>query len=154
MVDTGRLQKTRVKIFYFSKSGNTKKVAEAIAAEMKADAINVASHGGDYDMRDCDLLFVGSGVYWFKAGNEMVKFLNALSPSVGKHAAVFGTHGSRDDHIVQMKKVLEGKGLKVIGEWSCPGQEYAMVNKGRPNEEDLKAAREFARRMLWKVEVL
>jgi flavodoxin len=154
MVDTGRLQKTRIKVFYFSKSGNTKKVAEAIAAEMKTDAIDVASHGGNYGMKDCDLLLVGSGVYWFKAGNEMVKFLETLAPSEGKCAAVFGTHGSRDDHIAQMKKILEGKGLKVIGEWSCPGQEYAMVNKGRPNQEDLKEAREFARRMLWKVEVL
>lgn len=154
MVDTGRMQKTRVKVFYFSKSGNTRKVAEAIASEMKTTAVDVVKYGTGYDLRDCDLLFVGSGVYWFKPGNEMVKFLNTLGPSEGKHAVVFGTHGSRDDHIKEMKKVLEGKGLKVVGEWSCPGQEFAMVNKGRPNEEDLKAAREFARRTLWKIEVL
>lgn len=154
MVDTGRLQKTRVRVFYYSKTGNTRKVAEAIASEMKADAVDVVKHGGSYGMRDCDLLFVGSGIYWFKAGNEMVKFLESLAPSEGKHAAVFATHGSRDDHIAQMKRILEGKGLKVVGEWSCPGQEFAMVNRGRPNEEDLKEARVFAKKMLKKVELI
>ena len=151
----GRLQKTRVKVFYCSKSGNTRKVAEAIADEMKVEAIEASAMGSGYNMKKCDLIFVGSGNYKSAPGSEMVEFLESLVPADERYAAVFGTSGgSGRGHLAKMKEILEEKEIKVLDEWCCPGQEYELKNKGRPNEEDLEGARDFARKTLGKIEVL
>jgi flavodoxin len=125
---SGRLQKTRVVVIYCSKGGNTRKVAEAIA---------------------------GSGNYLSGPGKEMVEFLEGLEPAEDRYGAVFGTAGgSNRGHLEKMKKVLEGKGVRLLGEWTCPGQEFSLKNKGRPNEEDLAEARRFAEKTLKKIEVI
>lgn len=151
----GKLQSTRVKVFYYSKSGNTRKVAEAIAKEMKTEAVEAEAVGGGYNMKKCDLVFVGSGNYMSGPGKEMVAFLKTLVPAEDRYAAVFGTAGgSGTGHLSKMKEMLEEKGIRVLAEWSCPGQEFSLKNRGRPNESDLKEAREFAKRALRKIEVL
>ena len=151
----GKLQKTRVKVFYCSKSGNTKKVAEAIAAEMKTEAIEAAAVGNGYNMKKCDLIFVGSGNYQSAPGKEIVEFLKSVVPAEDRYAAVFGTAGgSNKGHLSKMKELLEKKEIRVLDEWCCPGQEYELKNKGRPNEEDLEGAKDFARKTLRKIEVL
>jgi len=155
MMAGGKLQKTRVKVIYCSKTGNTKKVAEAIADEMKTEAIEAAAVGSGYDMKKCDLIFVGSGNYKSAPEREMIEFLKAIVPAEDRYAAVFGTAGgSNKGHLSKMKEILEEKEVRVLDEWCCPGQEYELKNKGRPNEEDLKKARDFARKTLRKIEVL
>jgi flavodoxin len=54
-----------------------------------------------------------------------------------------------------LKEKLENKGMKVLGGFSCkawdtygPFKLMGGINKGRPNEEDLKKAREFAKGLL------
>ena len=151
----GRLQKTRVSVFYHSKSGNTRKIANAIAEEMKSEAVEASAVGEGYSLKKTDLVFVGSGNYMNAPAKEIVAFIEALVPAEDRYAAVFGTAGgSSTAHLEKMKSLLEKKGLKVLGEWSCPGQEFALKNRGRPNEEDLREAREFAKKMLKKIEVL
>jgi len=39
------------------------------------------------------------------------------------------------------------KGPAVIGSWHCPGK-FLVMNRGRPNREDLDNAKKFARAML------
>lgn len=151
----GKLQKTRVKVFYYSKGGNTKKIADAIAGEMKTEAVEAEAVGTGYAMKKCDLIFVGSGNYMSGPGKEMVDFLKTLVPAEDRYAAVFGTAGgSGTGHLSKMKEILEEKGVRVLGEWSCPGQEFSLKNKGRPNEADVEEARDFARKILRKIEVL
>ena len=42
-------------------------------------------------------------------------------------------------------------GFEMVGEYSCFGFDTALspdgINRGRPNEEDIRAAREFAERL-------
>ncbi len=151
----GRLQKTRVAVFYYTRSGNTKKIADAIAEEMGVSAIEASAVGGGYSMKKCDLIFVGSGNYIKSPGKEMITFLETLVPAEERYAVVFGTGGgSGTQHLDKMKKLLEKKGVKVLGEWSCPGQEFSLKNKGRPNEEDQEDARKFSKKMLKRIEVI
>jgi len=85
----------------------------------------------------------------------MVEFLKSIVPAEDRYAAVFGTAGgSNRGHLSKMKEILEEKGVRVLDEWCCPGQEYELKNKGRPNEADLKKARDFAKKTLRKIEVL
>lgn len=155
MVVGGQLQKTRVKVFYFSKSGNTKKVAEAIADEMNTEAFEAEAVGAGYDMKKCDLLFVGSGNYLSGPGKEMVEFIEGILPAEDRYAAVFGTSGgSGKKYLEKMEELLEKKGIRVLGKWDCPGQEFSLKNRGRPNEGDLSEARDFAKKMLKKIEIV
>ncbi|MBD3389741.1 flavodoxin [Candidatus Micrarchaeota archaeon] len=155
LVVGGQLQKSRVKVFYFSKSGNTKKVAEAIADEMSTEALEAEAVGTGYDMRKCDLLFVGSGNYLSGPAKEMVEFIEGLLPAEDRNAAVFGTSGgSGKKYLEKMEELLEKKGIRILGKWDCPGQEFSLKNRGRPNEEDLSGARDFAKKMLKKIEIL
>ena len=98
---------------------------------------------------------MGSGNYLSAPGKEMMGFLKTLVPAEDRYAAVFGTAGgSETGHLSKMKELLEEKGIKVLGEWSCPGQEFSLKNKGRPNKADLEEARDFAKKILGKIEVL
>jgi len=151
----GRLQKTRVAVFYCTRSGNTKKIAESIAEEMNVSAIEAGAIGCGYNMKKCDLIFVGSGNYIKKPGAEVITFLETLVPADERYAVVFGTAGgSGTEHLDVMKKLLQEKGIKVLGEWTCPGQEFSLKNRGRPNEEDREDARIFAKKMLKRIEVI
>lgn len=150
----GRFQRTRVAVFYSSRGGNTRKVAEAIAERMTSEALDVSAVGS-YDMRKCDLIFVGSGSYGSAPAKEMVEFLEALTPADDRYGAVFGTSGgSGRAHLEKMKELLEGKGISVLGEWGCLGQEYSLKNKGKPDGGDLEEAKEFAQKMLRRIEVI
>ena len=151
----GRLQKTRIDIFYCSKTGNTKKVAEAIADEFGVNAREASAVGKGYNLKKTDLIFVGSGNYKSSPASEMVEFLEALIPAEDRYAVVFGTAGGNSRlHMEAMRKLLENKGVKVLGEWCCPGQEYDLKHKGRPNSDDLDEVRKFAKKELKKIEVL
>ena len=48
----------------------------------------------------------------------------------------------------QVKKEVEAKGLKMSeNEFHCRGA-FKLVHRGRPNDEDLKNVKEFAKRII------
>jgi flavodoxin len=151
----GKFAKSRIGVFYSSKSGNTKKVAEAIARSMGVEALDVSDVGRGHSLGKCDLLFLGSGSYSSGPSAEMEAFVEGLEDAQGKYAAVFGTSGGgREDYLKKMKALLEGKGVNVLGSWGCLGQEYSLKNKGKPDEKDMADAAGFAKKMLMKIEVI
>jgi flavodoxin I len=151
----GRFQKTRVAVFYSSRGGNTKKVAQAIAGELGVEALDVSDVGEGYSMKKCDLVFAGSGNYGGSCSKEMEGFLKSIVPAEDRYGAVFGTAGgSGKGHLGAMAGLLGEKGVKIVGEWGCLGQEYSLKNKGKPDEGDLEDAREFAKKTLRKIEVI
>jgi flavodoxin len=52
-------------VLYASKSGNTQKIADAIASELncKANRIDEKTGSSGIDLNDADLVFVGTGIY-------------------------------------------------------------------------------------------
>ena len=70
-----------VSLVYFSRGGNTRKIAEAIAEELRIKPIDVKTETPD--VSDTDLLIVGSGTYGSKPGKEMVNYLENLKPCEG-----------------------------------------------------------------------
>ena len=135
----------KVAVVYYSMSGNTKKVAEAMANELGTEAESIKD---EPELEGVDLLFIGSGCYGGKLRGEMLKFLEDLKDI--KRAAVFGTYSRETKAIESMKGILEKKGIKVIDEWGCTGAFLYFMNRGRPNEKDLDQARQFANSVLEK----
>jgi flavodoxin len=133
---------------------NTKKVANAIADVIRAQVRTP----GEVDaamLDDCDLIGVGSGIYYGQHHQSLLDFVDNL-PLLHKQAFVFSTRGGALDHNHEpLKQRLERKGLRVIAEFSCKGLDTSGVfnyiggvNNNRPNDNDLSDARAFARTLL------
>ena len=129
-------------VAYFSRGGNTRKVAEVIAKELGCNAVDIMKERPS--ISNVDLLIVGSGTYGAKPGEEFVSFLKEIPPATGKRVALFATCSSG---VVlwfeSMKGILEPKGYQVCGSFSCFGQ-ISFVRRGYPTAKELAEAAEFA----------
>ncbi len=132
----------KFQVIYFSKTGNTKKVAEAIASELgvKTEDVNVAKLDRD------TLVFLVSGGYGGKPAGGITKFI-LDNDFKSRDVALFGTSGSGEGkEVTEMENILNPKEAHIKGTFFCKGK-FLLFNRGRPNEEDLKEAQKFAKRM-------
>ncbi len=95
--------------------GNTKKVAEVIAAELHCHALTPEQVVVDA-LAEYDLLGFGSGLYFGPHHQTMLTFARAL-PRLNTRAFVFSTRGRW--HVGRahepLKQILRSKGLDIIG---------------------------------------
>ncbi len=126
---------------YYTQTGNTKRLAEAIADELGVEALPITVPVTE----KTDVLLLGNSYYAFTIAPEVGAFVSALSKdNVGK-IINFGTAAMMKSTYKKVRNVANTVGIPVLDkEFHCKG-EFKGMNKGRPNEEDLKAAREFAR---------
>ncbi len=133
-----------IQVRYYSKGGNTKKLADCIArtAEVQAQAI------GNGAAEEADILFLGASVYWGGIDGRVKSYMEQLDPGKVREVVVFSTSALAQRAFPAMQKCLEKNGIRVAGEsFYCRG-EFAALHKGRPNQEDLEAAEQFTRDIL------
>ncbi len=129
-----------IEVRYYSRGGNTKKIAEAIAKAAGVEAKTVSEPLTE----DVDILFLGSAPYAFDVDDEVKKFISGIHVSVGK-VVNFSTSAAVKSTRKYVEKLLADKKIPIAKEeFSCRGA-FAMLHKGRPNEADQKAAADFAR---------
>ena len=137
---------------------NTEKVAQIIAkiigAETKSpDQIDPNS------LANYDIIGFASGVYFSKLDKTLLELADKIPQVTGKKAFIFSTSGRGGKSTYKfhqpLKEKLQSKGFNVVGEFSCPAFDtfgplkiVGGVNKGRPNEKDLKQAETFAQSLL------
>ena len=97
-----------------------------------------------------DLIGFGSGIYNLKPHKNLRKFVEDLNNVETKNAFVFSTSG-RGKPNKWLKEKLSSKGFEIIGEFNCKGSSvhglsklFGGINKGKPDEDDLKNAEKFA----------
>ena len=133
-----------IEVRYYSKSGNTKKIADAIAkqAGVSAKSISESVQG------EVDILFLGTGLYAFDIDPELKEYILTLKPEHIKTAVVFSTAAIVKSAYEKTKKYLQDQGLNVSEkEYHCPGH-YMILRTGRPHAEDVKKAERFAKSIL------
>ncbi|MFH1169697.1 MAG: EFR1 family ferrodoxin [Chloroflexota bacterium] len=146
-------------IVYFSQTGNTKKVAEAMQ-----DAISEASgqcditrlqDAGINDLAAYDLIGLGCPTFAREEPVNVRKFIRSMGPLKGKHCFVFSTHGGHPgDTLPSMAAKLRRQGLRVIGGFNCDASAHMphftlpWFTDGHPDAIDLKQAADFAREMV------
>ena len=70
----------KIAVRYFSRGGNTKKLADAIA-----DAVGVTAETTDVPLtEDVDILFLGSSVYAFNVDDHVKDFIEGIDVTIGK----------------------------------------------------------------------
>ncbi len=125
---------------YFSKSGNTKKVAEAIAKELGVEAKDITAPLNE----PVDILFLGSAVYAAGIAEDVKAYIAQNKSKIGK-IANFSTAALLKSTYKQVKKVADANGVSMLDkEFACRGA-FAVMHKNRPDENDLKEAAAFAR---------
>lgn len=135
---------TMSNVIYYSMTGNTKKMAEAIAEELGITAVSVKDAAG---IPSDGVLFMGSGSYGSKPGEDMTKFIESHD-FTGRKVAVFGTSGGGAGKETQaMADALKQKGADVLGSYFTTGVFLVLLNSGHPDSKDLDGARAFAKEM-------
>jgi len=130
---------------------NTEKVAQVMAEELDADLVPTTKMQPGMPAA-YDLVGFGSGIYFGKHHKTLLQFVETIPPVTQKQAFVFSTCGDGKMHHAALKEKLVSRGFAVMDEFSCRGWDtvgplklFGGINKGRPDEKDLAAARAFAR---------
>lgn len=128
---------------YFSKTGNTKKVADAIAESIGVEAKTTESPLEE----KVDVLFLGSAMYAAGIDPSISDFVKANASKIGKIAS-FSTTAVASSTIKLIKKIAEENNIELLdNEFHCKGK-FAIMHKNRPNEKDLEAAKAFAKSII------
>ena len=130
-------------IRYYTKGGNTEKVALAIskATGLPAETIDVPL------LEDVDILFLGSSAYGFDVDDQVKQFISNIDVKVGK-VVNFSTACLVKSTYKQVGKLLAEKNIPLAKEeYYCRGS-FGPMHKGRPNQQDLQAAEAFARKIM------
>lgn len=131
----------KVQVSYYSRGGNTKRLAEALANELKVEALDIYKGVTE----PVDVLFLGNSMYAFTVDKNVKEFVKNLNPNLVKEVVVFSCSASDTSTVKKVAKLLKDKEIKVSDKYfSVPG-EFLKLNKGRPNEEDCKAIAKFGR---------
>ena len=131
----------KVAVRYYTKTGNTKRRAEAIAG-----AVGVAAQPISIPVTEpVDILFLGNSYYAFSIDPEVKKFVASLDKTKVGKIVNFGSAAMLNSTYKKVKAEADRAGIPMDErEFHCKG-EFKGIHKGKPDEADLKAAAEFAR---------
>ena len=130
-----------IEVVYFSRTGNTKKVAEAMAAELKVTAKDVKTAG----VLPADaFILMGTGCYGATLPKEITAFMKKNSFR-GRIMGLFTTSafGSAAERGLIEKQITE-RGAIITHNFKCYGR-FLTAKKAHPTAEELEKAKQFAR---------
>lgn len=133
-----------VSVRYFSRTGNTAKLAEKIAqaAGCHAKTIEVPLP------EKVDLLFLGASVYAAGIDKKVKEFIDTLDTNKIGKIVIFSTSALVERAFPEIKKYIAGKGIPVEEKnYYCRGQ-FALLHRGRPNTQDLIEAEIFTKQLI------
>ncbi|MBR1702550.1 MAG: flavodoxin [Lachnospiraceae bacterium] len=128
-----------VAVRYYSRSGNTKAMAEAIAKTAGVSAVSVDAGNAGIN-EPVDVLFIGGALYAYGIDAHLKEYLKMLDKSKVKKAVVFSSTWISKHSIALIKDGLKEQGIDVA--------EEAMYVRGKPGTEQLKEAEVFAGKFL------
>ena len=145
-------------IVYSYHHNNTQKIAEAMAKVLDAE-IQTPQQTNPEELQKYDLVGFGAGIDSGKHYKMLLDYVEKLPQVNNKDAFIFSTAGVTGekklakDHSTLREK-LESRGYRIVDEFQCKGfntnsflKYFGGMNKGRPNEEDLKLAEAFAEKL-------
>ena len=120
-----------IKIRYYSKTGNTKRVAEYIGEALNIEAKEISVL--DYD-KTCDLLFLGGAPYANIMSSRLRDYAENLKKENIKKVALFTTSNWSRRTVRALRKILTKKGIIVF-------DKYLYVHMLKVNKEKEKATK-------------
>ena len=129
-----------IEVRYYTKTGNSKKMALAISEEIEKDALDIT-----YNLdKDTDILFICNGIYWAGIDSKVKTFIKENASKI-KLLVNISTAGIKKSSYKAMKKIAKKNNIKISDkEFHAPGS-FMGMHKNRPNSDDLLALREFVK---------
>ena len=130
-----------IAVRYYTKTGNTKRLAEAVAEAVGAEALPLETPVEE----PVDILFLGNSYYAFNIDPEVRRFIQKLDKGKVGRIVNFGSAAMLNSTFKIVKADADKAGIVMDArEFHCKG-EFKGLHKGRPNTKDLAAAADFAR---------
>lgn len=134
----------KIAVRYYTKTGNTRRLAEAVANAVNAEALPISVAVDE----PVDILFLGNSYYAFTIDPEVRSFIRSLDKNKVGRIVNFGSAAMLNSTYKKVKAEADKVGIPMDKrEFHCRGQ-FKSAHKGRPNEDDLKAVAEFARKII------
>ena len=126
---------------YYTKTGNTKRLAEAIAKELGVEALPIS----EAIEEPVDILFLGNSYYAFNIDPEVKAFVGSLDKNKVGKIVNFGSAAMLNSTYKKVKAEADKVGIPMdVKEFHCKG-EFKGIHKGRPNQDDIDAAVQFVK---------
>lgn len=138
-----------VLIYASTHHGNTKKVVDAISNECEIEVVD-ATKLHEKDLKDYDLIGFASGIFFTKFSEQMLNFARVNLPA-NKDVFFIATAGNpMNGNFNSIADIAKDKKCNERGRFQCKGFDtygpfklVGGIQKGHPNESELKAAVEF-----------
>jgi flavodoxin len=133
-------------------NGSTRRLADAMADELGTNVVE-PEQVDPGELGSYDLVGFGSGIYAMSFHHRLVRLVHDVPRGHGTNAFLFATRGAPQLttwlYMPAMSRLLRSRGFDVRGRFSCAGLDTSLpipngTNRGRPNADDLAAARTFA----------
>lgn len=126
---------------YYTKTGNTKRLAEAVAKELGVEALPISEPVTE----PVDYLFLGNSYYAFNIDPEVRAFVASLNKDKVGKIVNFGSAAMLNSTYKKVKAEADKVGIAMDEkEFHCKG-EFKGLHKGRPNESDIADAVQFVK---------
>lgn len=128
---------------FYTRSGNTKKLADVVAKIVSVEAKDVSVPLEE----KAEILFLGCSYYAFDVDEAVKKFIVENKENIGK-IICFGTSAMMKSMKKPVSKVADAVGVAVANEeFHCRGQ-FGKIHKNRPNAADLEEISAFTKKIM------
>ncbi|MDR0474426.1 MAG: flavodoxin [Treponema sp.] len=139
---------------------NTQKITNSIAGKINALLIDIKTNDKPINLDAYDLIGFSAGIAVGKHYPQMMSFVEKLPDVQNKKAFIISTSGGYSNKKMKknhkaLRNLLQKKGFIILDEFGCKGYTAFKIfkftfrmNKGRPNDEDIKNAEIFADKLL------
>ena len=144
-------------VIYASSTGNTEKVALAIAEALQCPVTQLRQfddYGTPFTPErwiKFDLFLLGSGIFAGHFSSKIKEFMESLAPKLDRKTFGFfctwaGRGTSAADAVQELKKIAEKSGHRLIPKsFACYGRTMWVFHAHSPTIEDLAKAKEWAK---------
>ena len=134
----------KVAVRYYTKTGNTKRLAESVAAAVGAEALPLSASIEE----PVEILFLGNSYYAFTIDPEVRNFIKGLDKNKVGKIVNFGSAAMLNSTYKKVKAEADKAGIPMDErEFHCKG-EFKGIHRGKPDSSDLEAAAQFARKIV------
>ena len=149
----------KVLVIYHSLTGNTEKLAKAVAEGVEKEGVECvikrAREVKKEDFLSADAIIAGSPVYFGSMASDLKKvfedFVDIRDEMEGKIGAAFATSadpsGGKETTILSILQAMLIYGMIVVGDPMLAGGHYGVACTGRPTKRDLDNAIKLGERV-------
>lgn len=134
----------KIAVRYYTKTGNTKRLAEAVAKAVGVEALPISTPVTEA----VDILFLGNSYYAFSIDPEVRNFIASLDKTMVGKIVNFGSAAMLNSTYKKVKAETDKAGIPLDErEFHCKG-EFKGIHRGKPDEDDCRAAAQFAKDLI------